>query len=107
MSLITIGIPVFNAMPYLPESLESILRQTHGNFDILVVNDGSTDDSREYLGTVRDRRLRVIDQANQGITAALNRMLVEAKTPWLARHDADDVAYPNRIARTVEFIERH
>ena len=99
--------PVFNAMPYLPESLESILRQTHSDFDILVVNDGSTDDSREYLGTVRDRRLRVIDQANQGITAALNRMLVEAKTPWLARHDADDVAYPDRIARTLQSIEIH
>jgi len=107
MSRLTVGIPVFNAMPYLPESLDSILRQTHGDFEILVVNDGSTDDSREYLETIRDRRLRVIHQPNQGITAALNRMLSEATTPWLVRHDADDVAYPHRIARTVEFIERY
>jgi glycosyltransferase involved in cell wall biosynthesis len=107
MSLITIGIPVFNAMPYLPESLESILRQTYNDFEILIVNDGSKDGSRDYLRTVKDRRLRVIDQTNQGITVALNRMLSEANTPWLARHDADDVAYPNRIARAAQFIERY
>lgn len=104
MPLITVGIPVFNAMPYLPESLESIRRQTHADFEILVINDGSTDGSREYLASVQDSRLRVIDQRNRGITATLNRMLAEVNTPWLARHDADDVAYPQRIARAAECI---
>ena len=90
-----------------PKASKASCGQTHGDFEILVVNDGSTDDSREYLETIKDRRLRVIDQPNQGITTALNRMLAEVKTPWLARHDADDVAHPNRIARAVRFIERY
>lgn len=107
MSLITIGIPVFNAMPYLPESMESILRQSASDFDILVINDGSTDGSLEYLISVGDPRLRIINQENRGLTATLNRMLSEVATPWLARHDADDVAYPLRIARTLEFIRKY
>jgi glycosyltransferase involved in cell wall biosynthesis len=107
MRQITVGIPVFNAMPYLPESLESILRQRHRDFEILVINDGSTDGSREYLGTVRDPRLRIVDQGHCGLTATLNRMLAEVNTPWLARHDADDVAYPDRLARAIEYISRY
>jgi glycosyltransferase involved in cell wall biosynthesis len=107
MPLITVGIPVFNAMPYLPESLESILGQSYGDFEILAINDGSTDESLEYLRSVRDRRLRVINQENRGLTATLNRMLAQASTPWLARHDADDVAYPNRIALTVDYINQY
>ena len=107
MPLITVGIPVFNAMPYLPESLESIRRQAYADFEILVINDGSTDGTRDYLASIQDRRLRVIHQRNQGITATLNRMLAEARTPWLARHDADDVAYPQRIARAVDAIRLH
>lgn len=107
MRQITVGIPVFNAMPYLPESLESILRQEYSDLEILVINDGSTDGSREYLHSVSDPRLRVVDQENRGLTATLNRMLVEVNTPWLARHDADDIAYPHRLARCVEYIGRY
>ena len=107
MRIITVGIPVFNAMPYLPESLESILRQTYSDFDILVINDGSTDGSGRYLRSVRDPRLRVVDQDNQGVVAARNRMLAEVSTPWLALHDADDVAFPHRIASAIEYINRY
>lgn len=107
MRQITVGIPVFNGMPYLPESLESILRQSHSDFDILVVNDGSTDESSQYLRSIRDSRLRVVEQENRGLTATLNRMLHVVNTPWLARHDADDVAYPHRLARAVESINEY
>lgn len=107
MRQITVGIPVYNAMPYLPESLESILRQNYSDFDILVVNDGSTDGSREYLHSIRNSRLRIIDQDHLGVTTARNLMLAETSTPWLALHDADDVAYPHRLARTIEYIARY
>ena len=107
MRQITVGIPVFNAMPYLPESLESILRQGYSDFDILVINDGSTDDSMEYLHSVRDPRLRIVDQENRGVVAARNRMLAEVNTPWLALHDADDVAYPHRLASAVDYINQY
>lgn len=59
------------------------------------------------MRSIRDPRLRVISQENRGITATLNRMLVEVKSPWLARHDADDVAYKFRLARTAEYIQEH
>lgn len=107
MSLLTIGIPVFNALPYLADSVQSILAQTYRDFELLIINDGSTDGSLAYLQSLRDPRLRIIHQENQGLTSTLNRMLAEARTPWLVRHDADDVAYPHRIARTVEYIQRY
>jgi len=107
MRQFTVGIPVFNGMPYLPESLESILRQTYADFEILVINDGSTDDSLEYLKSVRDPRLRILSQQNQGLTATLNRMLQEARTPWLVRQDADDVSYPQRLARIAHSAGGH
>lgn len=107
MRLITVGIPVFNAMPYLPESLDSILRQRYSDFEVLIVNDGSNDGSSEYLHTVRDPRVRIVDQENRGLTATLNRMLDELNTPWLARQDADDVAYPDRLGRTAECINEY
>jgi exopolysaccharide biosynthesis WecB/TagA/CpsF family protein len=103
----TVGIPVFNGMPYLRESLESILRQTYADFELLVINDGSQDDSLEYLRSVRDPRLRVMSQQNQGLTATLNRMLSETRTPWLVRQDADDVSYPQRLARIAHCAGRH
>src|ERR1019366_5743598 len=107
MRKLTVGIPVFNAIPYLPENIESILRQSYSDFEILIINDGSTDGSREYLRSVRDPRLRIVDQENRGLTATLNRMLAEVRTPWLARHDADDVAYPHRLTRAVDYISRY
>ena len=102
--LITVGLPVYNAMPYLCEAMESLLAQTHRDFEILAINDGSTDESLEYLHSVRDRRLRVLSQKNCGLTSTLNRMLTEVNSPWLARHDADDVAHSNRLARTLKHI---
>jgi len=100
MSLITVGLPVYNALPFLEESVESLLRQTDSDFTILAIDDGSTDSGLKYLRSVRDSRLRVVTQPNRGLTFTLNRMLREVDTPWLMRHDADDVALPDRVAVT-------
>lgn len=102
--LITVGLPVYNGMPYLEETMNSLLRQTFTEFDILVIDDGSTDDSLAYLNSLNDTRLTVLTQKNSGLTATLNRMLAEVHTPWLARQDADDIAYPQRLRRTIEYI---
>src|SRR4051812_48654504 len=96
--LFTFGIPVFNGMPYLPETLESVWRQTNPHFKVLVIDDGSTDDSLQYLRSIKDSRLNVISQPNRGLPATLNRLLGEARTPWLVRLDADDTACPERLA---------
>ena len=104
--LLTVGIPVYNGMPFLPEAVESILSQTFDDYELLIINDGSTDGSWEYLKSLRNRRLRLISQENRGLTTTLNRMLGEARAPWLVRLDADDVACPNRLELVAENINR-
>ncbi len=105
--LLTIGLPVFNAMPYLPESVESILGQSVPDFQLLAIVDGSTDGSLEYLHSIRDARLRVVEQQHCGLTFTLNRMLRECETPWLVRQDADDLSTPDRLMKILEAIRQH
>jgi glycosyltransferase involved in cell wall biosynthesis len=97
---------VYNGMPWLPETIASICRQTYRDFAVLVIDDGSSDGTAEYLRSIRDPRFRIVRQENRGITATLNRMLDEVESPWLVRHDTDDVAFPQRLARTVDAISR-
>jgi glycosyltransferase involved in cell wall biosynthesis len=99
--------PVFNAMAYLREAIDSLCGQTVAAFEILAIVDGGTDGSLDYLQSVRDPRLRVLTQPNLGVTATLNRMLREARTPWLVRQDADDVSYPRRLEMLLEAISAH
>ncbi|SEF53070.1 Glycosyl transferase family 2 [Bryocella elongata] len=107
MAILTVGLPVNRAMPYLPESVESLLSQTCEDFRILaVVGDGS-DGSLDYLYSLRDPRLRVVERPGLRLSRTLNYMLETAETPWLMRHDADDIAYPQRVERTLEYIRRH
>jgi glycosyltransferase involved in cell wall biosynthesis len=106
-SSVTVGLPVYNAMPYLPEAIESLLAQTVSNFEILVIVDGATDNSLRYLETLNEPRLRILVQPHMGLTATLNQMLQKAETTWLVRQDADDVSYPTRIERLQEEIASH
>lgn len=104
---LTVGIPVYNGMPFVQEAVESLLRQSHRDFDLLVIDDGSTDGSLDYLRSVQDPRLTVLAQPNRGLTATLNRMLDEVGSGWLVRHDADDVAHPDRLAVLAGAAEAH
>ena len=104
---LTVGIPVYNGMPYLREAMASMFAQTYRNFEILVVVDGGHDDSLEYLRSISDPRLRIVDGPNAGLPAALNLLLAEANSPWLVRQDADDVSYPSRMERIAEWTKRH
>lgn len=104
---ITVGMPVYNAMPYLQETMESLLRQTWPHFEILAIVDGGSDRSLAYLESIHDPRLRILTQENQGVTATLNRMLRECNSPWLVRQDADDISHPKRMERIFENIQRH
>ena len=100
----TVCIPVFNAMPHLPEALGSILAQTFPDFRILVIDDGSTDGSLAYLQSVVDSRLTLIHQENIGLTGTLNRMLSLLGSGWMVRQDADDIALPTRLAKLQQVI---
>ncbi|HEY0784761.1 MAG TPA: glycosyltransferase family A protein [Acidobacteriaceae bacterium] len=105
--LLTVGMPVHNAMPYLPEAVESLLSQSMSNFRILAIVDGSTDGSLAYLTSIRDERLRVIEQQHLGITYTLNRLLRLCETPWLVRQDADDLSMPTRLEAVCRAIDAH
>jgi glycosyltransferase involved in cell wall biosynthesis len=104
---ITVLLPVFNGGPYLRPAMESVLAQTFSDFELLVVDDGSTDGSLEVARTFRDPRVRVVENGrNLGLTASLNRGLREARAPLVARQDADDLSAPDRLARQAEAMSR-
>lgn len=96
--VVTVAVATYNAGEYLRPSIESLLAQTLREIEIIVVDDGSTDSSIESISDLDDPRLRVITQANQGKSVALNRILGEARGRYVAIHDADDVSDPRRLA---------
>jgi glycosyltransferase involved in cell wall biosynthesis len=100
--------PVLNAVPFLNEAVDSVLAQSFGDFEFIVVDDGSSDGSLEVLHEYarRDARVRVLqNSANIGVAQTLNRGLAECRGEYVARMDADDVALPERFARQVEFMD--
>lgn len=105
--LISVLLPVYNAAPYVKEAIESILNQTYQHLELIVIDDGSTDDSGQVVGRVRDPRIRIFHQANQGLPAALNQAIQTAQGAYVARQDADDIALPKRFEKQVEFLETH
>ena len=106
-SLITVGLPVYNSMPFVRETVEALLSQTITDFEILAVVQPCKDDSSSYLESIRDRRLRIVRQTTPGLAKALNRMLAESNTPWLVRQDTDDVPYPHRLETIIRYIRQH
>jgi hypothetical protein len=97
--------PVCNAGPQLSVSIESILEQSFLDYELLVVDDGSTDDTARYLHSLADPRLRVISVPHRGLAAALQLGLREAGGEYIARQDADDVAHPARLDIQVAFLD--
>lgn len=107
MPKVAVLMPVFNGMPYLPAAVESIQQQTYADWKMIIVNDGSTDGSVEYLDSLGDSRIEVIHQGNQGVALALNRGLERCDTEFTARMDDDDVAHPTRFEEQVAFLDQH
>jgi len=100
---------VYNDARYLGAAIESILAQSFGDFEFLIVDDGSTDGSSAIIDdfAARDPRIRAIHQENRGLIASLNRMLDEARALLFARMDGDDIALPDRFERQVAFLSEH
>jgi len=105
---VTVLMPVYNGERHLHEAIESILAQTFGNFEFLVINDGSTDDSVEIITSYRDHRIVLAhNDGNLGLIATLNRGLDLARGEYLARMDCDDRSRPERLARQVAYLDAH
>lgn len=99
---------VYNAMPYLPLAIDSILNQTYAAFEFLIVNDCSTDSSREVILRYRDPRIRLLDNTeNIGQTRSLNRGLEHLHSELVARIDADDISHPQRLERQIAYLRTH
>jgi len=106
-SLITVLMPVYNGAAYIGEAIESILSQTFTDFELIVVNDGSTDDTAKIVASYSDKRIRLANQENGGVSAALNKGLKMASGKYIARFDADDVCYPDRLKIQYSFLVAH
>lgn len=107
--VLTVAMSVYNGAPHLRAAIKSILAQTESNFEFLIVDDGSTDQTPEILAESarRDSRIRIITQPNRGLIAALNRLITESRAPLIARMDADDISLPNRFARQIAFLDHN
>jgi glycosyltransferase involved in cell wall biosynthesis len=98
---------VYNGARYLRPAIDSILDQTFANFDFIIVNDGSTDQTAEILHSYYDKRIRIISQENQGPGAAANHAIIMSSAEYIARLDSDDLAAPERLAKQVEFMDQN
>jgi glycosyltransferase involved in cell wall biosynthesis len=105
MTRITVSINAYNGMPYLIEAVESIQKQTLQDFVLFIVNDGSTDGTTDYLNSLKDARIRVLDQENRGTAASSNRAIAECQTEYLVRMDADDISLPCRLECLLKFMD--
>lgn len=97
---LSVIMPVYNGASFLPEAIESILKQTHKNIELIIVDDGSTDDSRSIIAGYagKDRRIHPVFTIHRGVTHAMNEGLRNARGQWFARMDQDDVSLPERLA---------
>ena len=104
---ITVLMPVFNAEKFIKEAIDSVLTQTFTDFELLIINDGSTDSTVQIINSFSDSRIKLIHQKNGGVSEALNTGLLAATGKYIARFDADDVCYPERLKLQYDFMIAH
>ncbi|MFH1827615.1 MAG: glycosyltransferase [bacterium] len=105
---VTVLMPVYNAEKFLKEAIDSILSQTYKDFEFLIINDGSIDNSSKILKKYKDSRIKIINhKRNMGLIFSLNEGIKLATGIYIARMDADDISLPLRIAKQVRFMENN
>ena len=102
---ITVLVAVYNGLPHVQGAVESVLGQTYGGFELIIVDDGSTDGTAEYLADITDSRVRVIRVDHVGLTQALVVGMGEARGELIARQDADDISIPERLQIEVDYLD--
>jgi glycosyltransferase involved in cell wall biosynthesis len=102
--LVSVIMPVYNGDFFLRKAIDSILTQTFQNFEFIIIDDGSTDQTPKILSSYNDSRLKIITQKNIGLTKSLNRGLNIARGVYIARMDADDVSLPTRLEEEMQLM---
>jgi glycosyltransferase involved in cell wall biosynthesis len=104
---LSVILPTYNAAEHLDKAIDSILGQTFTDFELIIINDGSTDGTHELLRSYFDPRIQVINQANLGLPKALNEGIKASRGIYLARQDADDISLSERFEKQVSFLDEH
>lgn len=108
MPKVSVLMPVYNAAPYLKEAIDSILGQSFTEFELIIINDGSTDSSNEIIKSYQDPRISFTNnESNLGLVETLNLGIDLAQGEYIARMDGDDISLPERLARQVDFMDAH
>lgn len=106
--LVTIALPVYNCAETLPVTMRSVLSQTMTDWELLIVDDGSSDDTVEIARQYADPRIHVFSEGkNAGISERLNQAIERASGYYIARQDGDDISYPDRLEKQVAFLQQH
>lgn len=104
--LVTIALPVFNGGNTLATAIRSILDQTYQNFELIIINDCSRDNSLDILKSINDDKIKLIEnKENLGLSATLNIAIKQASGDYFARMDQDDISFPNRIEKQVSYMQ--
>lgn len=103
--LLSIVLPVFNGLPYINKSVDSILNQDFNDFNLIIVNDGSTDQTLSILNNIQDPRVKILNKKHTGIIDSFNIALNYVDTKYVSRVDADDYYYPSKIDQQIKFLE--
>ena len=106
MTFFSVIIPLFNKENFIKETLNSLLNQTFKNFEVIIVNDGSTDESLKKVESFEDERIRIFNQKNKGVTITRNRAVDKAEGKWMAFLDADDIWKPNHLLELKKCVDK-
>ncbi len=107
MPKVSVIIPAYNAMKYLPETLESVLKQTFTDFEVVIVDDGSSDNISEWANQIIDDRVRLISKHNQGTPVARNTGILNSSGEYIAFLDADDIWEASKLEKQVNYLDSH
>ena len=106
--IVSIGMPVFNAEKHLKIAIDSVLNQDFKEFELIISDDGSTDNSLNIIQSYTDKRIKLLsDSSNKGIGYRLNEQIALSKGVYFARMDSDDIMFPDRILEQVKFLQEH
>lgn len=105
---VSVVLPAYNAAAHVEEAVRSVLAQTMSDFELIVIDDGSTDTTLDILRRLQevDARIRIISRPNRGLVASLNEGIAAARGTWIARMDADDICRPERLERQLQWLMR-